>query len=127
MSKFYSKLTDEQKAKRSAYYKEYRKRPDRVAKTRAKAVKDQQTRRDKLKLLLQAAKNKPCTDCGVTYPPEIMEFDHVRGEKLINLSQASRAKSYLSWEAMQEEIAKCDIRCPNCHRLRHYYERHSPE
>lgn len=119
----YKDLTEEQKQRRRDYYREYHKRPHRKEPARRKAVVDQKRRRDKIRLLLLEAKNKPCTDCGIVLPPEVMDFDHVRGKKLINIAHATRAKGYLSWAKMKEEIAKCDIRCPNCHRLRHHRER----
>lgn len=116
----YAKLTEKQKQARRDYYREYHKRPDRLEKRKIKWRKDAQARRDKIRTLLLTAKTTPCKDCGVQLPPEVMEFDHVRGEKTINLSQASRSGSYLSWDKLQEEIEKCDIRCPNCHRMRHH-------
>ena len=124
MTKRYSDLTPEQKAHRAAYYREYHKRPGRIEKRRAKSVEDQKKRRAKIATVVRAAKDRPCTDCGVTFPPEIMDFDHVRGEKLINIGHASRSRHYLTWAALAEEIAKCDVRCPNCHRMRHYRLRH---
>jgi hypothetical protein len=123
MAKTYRDLSPKQKAARAAYYREYHKRPDRIAKKRQKAVADQRKRRAKIREVLHRALDRPCLDCGIRLPPEVMEFDHIRGEKRINLCQASRAGGYLSWKALREEIEKCDVRCPNCHRLRHYRER----
>lgn len=58
----------------------------------------------------------PCHDCGIQYPPYIMDFDHVRGEKRWNIgSQLQRASSLSD---LQEEIDKCEIVCANCHRHR---------
>lgn len=62
------------------------------------------------------AKEKPCADCGVEYPSAIMHFDHVRGVKEFSLSSAHR----FSIKRIEAEIAKCEIRCPTCHSLRHY-------
>jgi hypothetical protein len=58
---------------------------------------------------------KPCTDCGGVFHQAAMEYDHVpeRGPKLFNLGQSDR-----SVEAVKAEIAKCDIVCANCHRIR---------
>jgi hypothetical protein len=58
-------------------------------------------------------KNRPCLDCGEIFHPEIMEFDHVRGKKLFNLSRPP-----LNIKRVAAEIAKCDLVCANCHRLR---------
>lgn len=71
--------------------------------------------------LSRAARDTPCVDCGVRLPPSVMEFDHIRGEKLFTIGGiASKRKSEADIRA---EIAKCDVRCPNCHKLRHHWER----
>ena len=59
-------------------------------------------------------KARPCQDCGNHFPPECMDFDHVRGEKKFMVS----ANVGSSWSATVEEIAKCDVVCSNCHRIR---------
>jgi hypothetical protein len=65
---------------------------------------------------IQAAKNRPCADCGGTFPQECMDFDHIdeRGPKLFNLSNSGTRRL----EAVLAEIAKCDVICANCHRVR---------
>lgn len=55
----------------------------------------------------------PCVDCG-NDDPVVLEFDHVKGKK-------DAAVSYLvshttSWEKIEAEIKKCEVRCANCHR-----------
>lgn len=57
---------------------------------------------------------RPCADCKVPYPHYVMDFDHVRGKKKFNLSIACQRSN----KAVLEELAKCDIVCANCHRLR---------
>src|SRR5687767_6250746 len=54
----------------------------------------------------------PCVDCGES-DPEVITFDHVRGKKLGNLSDMVKH----SWglKTIFEEIAKCEVRCANCH------------
>lgn len=56
----------------------------------------------------------PCVDCGLSNP-RLLEFDHVSGEKAFGLATAG-SRGY-SRETIKAEIAKCDIRCANCHRL----------
>lgn len=51
-----------------------------------------------------------CVDCGEV-DPTILEFDH-RGDKSYDVS----AMSTLSLSKLNSEIAKCDVRCANCHR-----------
>jgi hypothetical protein len=70
---------------------------------------------NKKREIINSFKNQPCADCGVSYPSVIMDFDHVRGEKLFNIGSAGPGKSLSVLEA---EIAKCDVVCANCHRLR---------
>jgi len=58
----------------------------------------------------------PCTDCGISYPWFVMDFDHVHGIKMGDISKMigqKRAK-----QALIDEIAKCEIVCSNCHRVR---------
>jgi hypothetical protein len=58
----------------------------------------------------------PCTDCGQEYHQAVMEFDHVRGEKLGNVGEmVNRA---VSLDKLKEEIDKCEPVCANCHRVR---------
>lgn len=37
--------------------------------------------RDEHRRIVREAKSQPCADCGVRYPPYVMDFDHVRGPK----------------------------------------------
>lgn len=57
----------------------------------------------------------PCVDCGINYPYYVMDFDHVRGVKHANVMELV---STLSKKKIDEEIAKCEIVCSNCHRIR---------
>lgn len=61
-------------------------------------------------------KNRPCADCGIIYPAPVMEFDHVRGEKVATISKMLQRNFGMA--KLVEEIEKCDVVCANCHRLR---------
>lgn len=63
---------------------------------------------------LAVLKAHPCLDCGQTFPPAAMDFDHVRGEKAGNIAQMFTT----AWPKVLAEVAKCDLVCANCHRLR---------
>jgi hypothetical protein len=57
----------------------------------------------------------PCKDCGSHFPAVCMDFDHM-GNKLKAVS--SMIRSNASREKIFEEIAKCEVVCSNCHRIR---------
>jgi len=59
----------------------------------------------------------PCMDCKISYPYYMMDFDHVRGTKHSNVAELINT---LSKKRLDEEIAKCEIVCSNCHRARTY-------
>ena len=95
---------------RLLYRAAYREKPEtyRVRNTAARAV---------VLELIAVAKDRPCLDCDETYPPFVMDFDHRPGEaKRFNLSRAVRLG--YSPQVVAEEIAKCDVVCANCHRIR---------
>lgn len=55
-----------------------------------------------------------CTDCGHD-DPRVLEFDH-RGDKTAGVMTLANANASL--KRIRAEIAKCDLRCGNCHRIR---------
>jgi hypothetical protein len=57
----------------------------------------------------------PCVDCGET-DPLVLEFDHRDpDDKQMNVNELA---SRVAWEQVEVEVAKCDVRCANCHRRR---------
>jgi hypothetical protein len=75
----------------------------------------------KIRLEIQAHKEQtPCADCGKQYPHYVMDFDHVRGEKVGNVADMiNRNCSGGVWQ----EIEKCELVCANCHRCRTHSRR----
>jgi hypothetical protein len=55
----------------------------------------------------------PCVDCGEA-DIRVLHFDHVTGEKIASISALVLMK-HSSWQAVVDEIAKCEVRCANCH------------
>jgi hypothetical protein len=77
--------------------------------------KSQQSRKD-LKQRLNQLKARACTDCGVQYPPWVMDFDHPEGvEKVGNVSKLLTDSGFSKALA---EAMKCEVVCSNCHRER---------
>lgn len=54
----------------------------------------------------------PCVDCGEA-DPVVLDFDHVRGEKAGIISRMARQSNLA---VVMAEVAKCEVRCANCHR-----------
>jgi hypothetical protein len=58
----------------------------------------------------------PCVDCGEA-DPVVLDFDHVdRATK--NAEIGRMVAQSRTWRTIQAEIAKCVVRCANCHRRR---------
>lgn len=74
--------------------------------------------------IIQDAKDRPCVDCGIKLPPDVMDLDHVRGEKTFTISRWNSVRKPEGFDtifdALRAEIAKCDVCCPTCHALRHF-------
>jgi hypothetical protein len=74
-------------------------------------------RRARLKSLKEAS---PCTDCGNKFPYYVMDFDH--RDPLLKVADVSTlVKRFTNWGSILAEIAKCDLVCARCHRLRTYH------
>lgn len=56
----------------------------------------------------------PCVDCG-NANFVVLEFDHVRGEKVEAISNMIRRGRSVA--VIEAEIKKCEVRCANCHRI----------
>lgn len=75
----------------------------------------------KLRSLLESYKTQPCMDCGVMYPTYVMDFDH--RDPSTKLARVSSLVYRGSEALLLEEIAKCDLVCSNCHRIRTHHQR----
>ena len=71
---------------------------------------------DERRQLIDALRNKPCADCGQSYPPYVMDFDHLPGtKKEFTISSQGLSRPI---RAILDEAAKCEVVCANCHRER---------
>ncbi len=77
-------------------------------------------RKERNTLLVTSARCKPCTDCGRSYPAEVMDLDHSLGIKAFNLTGMFALNR--PTEEVAAKLAKCEVRCPTCHRLRHFVQ-----
>jgi hypothetical protein len=72
------------------------------------------TRAENRRRIIEYLSSHPCVDCGET-DMVVLEFDH-RGHKVADIS--TYANSGRTWARIEREIAKCEVRCANCHRRR---------
>ena len=65
--------------------------------------------------LVNYLRSHHCVDCGEA-DPLVLQFDHRDGtEKVETIGSMI---SHSSWTTFLAEVAKCDVRCANCHRVR---------
>lgn len=58
-----------------------------------------------------------CIDCG--YNDHIVAFDFDHKDPSQKSFKISGTYIY-RWSELQKELDKCELRCANCHRIRHY-------
>jgi hypothetical protein len=74
--------------------------------------------RRNLGFLRRYKESHPCVDCGESRW-WVLDFDHrAETDKTYNLTRMR----YHKMERILAELAKCDVRCKNCHADRHYRE-----
>lgn len=86
-----------------------------------RAAMYQERQRQRRREWMDELKSGPCADCGHTFPPVCMDFDHLGDDKTQIVSRlvygnASKAR-------VLAEIAKCELVCSNCHRIRTFIAR----
>jgi hypothetical protein len=97
---------------RSCFTAYFRARGD-LHRNQSKAAK--RVRQQRLQAyVLEYLGRHPCADCGAA-DPVVLEFDHV-GEKTAHV--AALVSDAATKQAVDVEIARCDVVCVNCHRRR---------
>lgn len=94
------------------HYAKHRKKVIAKAKEYSKIAKDRV--RAYIKAHLEA---NPCVDCGEA-DIIVLEFDHINDDKHFSISDATR--SGYGIKKVIAEMAKCEVRCANCHRKKTY-------
>lgn len=67
--------------------------------------------------LLRDLRRVPCADCGLRFKPHQMDFDH-RNPSTKSFNVMTGRAMLMSTSKVLAEVAKCDIVCVNCHRIR---------
>lgn len=68
---------------------------------------------------LDKLRDVPCLDCGNRFPSCAMDFDHI-AEKSFSIMSHYRDKTI---DELAAEVAKCEIVCACCHRIRTHARR----
>ena len=79
--------------------------------------------RERKRDYLRAVKlEKGCVKCGFKGHASALVFHHRDPtQKEFQLSDAPRRN--MGWDAIKEEVDKCDVMCSNCHLIHHAQER----
>lgn len=71
------------------------------------------TKAENMVRLMAVLESSGCVDCHEA-DATILEFDHVKGSKQFNIKSSINKP----WMVIAEELNKCEVRCPNCHRTK---------
>ena len=110
---YYEKCKECYKSRGRSYYTENRLRQSGLA-----LIRKQKYKAERRRFIEKLKKDKPCVDCGQTYPPWAMDFDHLDGSVKIGSISRMAVTNTSSFEKIEIEIAKCELVCANCHRQR---------
>jgi hypothetical protein len=58
----------------------------------------------------------PCKDCGATFPPYVMHWDHLPGH--MKLDEVGSMVGSRRRDVILAELEKCELVCANCHVMR---------
>jgi len=68
--------------------------------------------------------DKGCADCGGKFDAHVLDCDHLY-DKSFNLANFKTHTKSLA--RVKEELAKCEVVCSNCHRVRTHKRRNGEE
>ena len=114
-ARFHTQCKECYRLQRRSHYKEHYEKYSALYKARAKK------RREQLRIefrnnMLNYLKDKCCVTCGMD-DIRTLEFDHIVPEtKAFGVARA--VSLGYSWSEVLEEIAKCQILCANCHKVK---------
>lgn len=99
------------RARKAAYRARHRERireadNERYARERA----ERRARLDAIKLAAG------CIDCRYADHPAALDFDHIGDDKVADVGRMVHDR--VAWDLVLAEIAKCVVRCANCHRVK---------
>lgn len=103
----------ESKPVRTGFYRQHKKRFKCRDCNRRETL---ELRRERSEFLTAYKLERGCMDCGYRDHPAALDLDHRPGE--VKLIEGSALRFRGTWQQMLDELAKCDVVCSNCHRVR---------
>lgn len=97
----------------SKWYSDYYRNNE---KERKRLRASQERKRAEMRTLIDSLKSGNCVDCGHTFHPCAMDFDHIKDNKGFDVARAMRDLPTV--KKLMEEVAKCELVCACCHRVR---------
>ena len=89
------------------YYSNNKEKQSKLINSRTKKI-----RLERRQYLWNYFDSHPCVDCGNT-EKIVLEFDHITGVKINGVAKLAHDGAPI--KVIDEEIAKCEVRCKNCH------------
>lgn len=96
-----------------AWYKNYY---DSSPKEKSRLLEKNDLIRNQIREFTRQARSVPCADCKKVYPYYVMDFDHL--DRSTKEFDVARMLNCGSLEKVKAEVAKCEVVCSNCHRIR---------
>lgn len=87
------------------------------ARNRAQEIERVRVRQAATLEFLRELRRVPCADCGGTFEPYQMDFDH-RDPATKSFDITTGRAMLMSRGRLLDEVAKCEIVCANCHAIR---------
>lgn len=85
-----------------------------IVRHKANVARSRKLRKDEAHTIVAARFSGGCVDCG-TSDMRVLQFDHVRGDKVDTVSSMIRRGR--SIRSIVAEMDKCEVRCANCHMI----------
>lgn len=96
-----------------------------VAAEKARKKHTAEVRRQARQIVRDLKESTTCADCGRSFHFAAMDLDHVQGQKKANIADMVM-KTY-SLDTLRAELAKCEVVCACCHRVRTFRRRNGQE
>jgi len=71
---------------------------------------------ERIQLVNRIKMERGCADCGYRGHPAALDFDHLPG--MTKVRTIARMRNLTPLETLVAEVAKCEVVCANCHRIR---------